>query len=82
MSLTVLTDGNVKSLLENLTTQEVKDMQKSLREALHVFSTGTQADDACASHQPERTSLKSAGGTTTLFMPSSSSAGIGMKGEH
>jgi hypothetical protein len=80
MPLTVLSDTNVKDLLDNLTIADVEVLQKSLRKALHEYSTGTQEDDACASHQPERTSIQSHNGTTTLFMPSTSSSGIGMKG--
>jgi hypothetical protein len=80
MPLTVLSGENVKDLLDHLTISDVEALQKSLRQALHEYSTGTQEDDACASHQPERTSMQSHNGATTLFMPSASSSGIGMKG--
>ncbi|KAI9729639.1 MAG: hypothetical protein M1818_008442 [Claussenomyces sp. TS43310] len=79
MSLTVLTDVDVKTLLGHLTLSDVDILQDSLRKALHEFSTGTQEKDACADHQPERTVLQSPNGTTTLFMPSTSASGIGMK---
>jgi hypothetical protein len=78
MPLTVLSDPNIRELLDSLTLDDVYQLQASLRQALHEYSTGTQG--ACSLHQPERSSLQSPNGTTTLFMPSTSSAGIGMKG--
>jgi len=80
MSLAILTDDNIRDVLSNLTREDVQSFQKSLREALHEYSTGTQDQGACAIHQPERTSVVSPDGVTSLFMPSISSAGIGMKG--
>ncbi|KAL3423780.1 UbiD family decarboxylase [Phlyctema vagabunda] len=79
MSLTILSDANIKSLLENLTIHDLEAFQRSLRNALHEYSTGTQDEGACSIHQPARTSLQSKNGTTTLFMPSTSSSGLGMK---
>lgn len=78
--LTILSDENVADILENLTIEDVKGFQESLRQALHEYSTGTQDQAACASHQPERTSVVSAQGVTSLFMPSVSSSGLGIKG--
>lgn len=80
MPLTVLSDSDVKKLLESLTRADVEALQQSLRKALHDYSTGTQENDTCSSQQPERTSHNSPNGLTTLFMPSTSSTGIGMKG--
>lgn len=80
MPLTVLSDGDVRTLLDNLTLEDTKVFQASLSEALNEYSTGTQDVGACASNQPERTATHSQDGTTTLFMPSMSSVGIGMKG--
>jgi hypothetical protein len=80
MPLTVLSDLNVKELLESLTQADVEALQKSLRQALHEYSTGTQDDAACASQQPERMSHTSHDGLTMLVMPSISSSGLGMKG--
>lgn len=79
MSLTILSDKDVKGLLGNLTADDFNDLQKSMRQALHQYSTGTQEEDICALHQPKRTVLESKNGTTTLFMPSTSSQSIGMK---
>lgn len=78
--LTILTDDNVKDILSNLTINDVKGFQETLRQALHEYSTGTQDHGACASRQPERTSVVSAHGVTSLFMPSVSSSGLGIKG--
>ena len=82
MPLTILTDSNVKDLLHNLTKQDVESLQASLQNALHEYSTGTTNAGACAQNQPNRTVMESKSGTTTLFMPSTSSTGIGMKGTH
>ncbi|OBT64485.1 hypothetical protein VE03_05378 [Pseudogymnoascus sp. 23342-1-I1] len=79
MSLTVLTDADVCEVLESLTIDDAHALQKSLRKALHEYSTGTQGEAACAMHQPERTAMVAPSGKTTLFMPSTSSSGIGMK---
>jgi hypothetical protein len=80
MALTVLSDSHVKELLDSLTREDVEDLQKALRQALHEYSTGTQDNDTCASQQPDRISHISPNGLTMLFMPSTSSTGIGMKG--
>lgn len=79
MPLTILSDTDVKDILENLTIFEVEELQNSLRKALHEYSTGTQDEGCCSLHQPERSSMLQEG-RTTLFMPSNSSSGIGMKG--
>ena len=82
MSLAVLTDSQIKDLLENLTLDELEGFRESLKAALHEYSTGTQAVDDGDIHQPLRTSIKSGRtGATTLFMPSSSASGVGMKGK-
>ena len=81
MPLTILTDSNVKDLLDNLTVEDVESLQASMRQALHKYSTGNQNDEACSMHQPVGTLLASEKhGTNTLFMPSKGSEGIGMKG--
>jgi hypothetical protein len=77
MPLTVLSDAQIRALLENLTPDELVGFQRELKAALHEYSTETQS----SVHQPERTSVFSgATGATTLFMPSASSAGNGVKG--
>ncbi|KAK4164540.1 hypothetical protein QBC43DRAFT_344407 [Cladorrhinum sp. PSN259] len=74
----VLTDDQIKSILENLTVDELQVALDVLRSALHEYSAGSQSSDSI--HQPHRTSVNSpATGATTLFMPSSSSIGTGIK---
>lgn len=79
-TLTILTDANVCSLLSSIRVADVLDMQHALRKALYDFSTGTQDDSSANAQQPERTVLMSPNGTTSLFMPSASSMGLGCKG--
>ena len=80
-SLTVLNDTQVGAILHGLTRDEVEILQKSLRDALHEYSTNANNDkEECSFQQPERQQLDRKDGTTTLFMPSTSSSGIGMKG--
>jgi ornithine cyclodeaminase/alanine dehydrogenase-like protein (mu-crystallin family) len=82
MPLTVLTDEDVRSLLLQLTKQDILDLQQSLADALHYYSTATEEDawNGCSSsYQPLRTALKRGDGQTTLFMPASSNDGIGVK---
>src|SRR5262245_10886200 len=81
MSLSVLTDEQICFLLENLTLEELESFREELKSALHEYSNGTQSIDVDCIHQPERTSIHShATGATTLFMPSASPAGHGVKG--
>ncbi|KAK4654582.1 hypothetical protein QC762_409100 [Podospora pseudocomata] len=88
MTLTVLTDDQISGLVSNLTKEELQRFMGVLRGALHEYSTATTVpskENAAVTaapeiHQPERTSINSkATGATTLFMPSSSSVGTGMK---
>jgi hypothetical protein len=74
MPLTVLSDGDVRNLLLQLTKQDILDLQQSLADALHYYSTTTEEDSSngcSSSYQPLRTSLKRGDGQTTLFMPAS-----------
>lgn len=79
--LTILTDDNVKDILQDLTKDDVQAMQASLRKALHEYSTAHQDQPACAANQPERLTMDHHNGTSTLFMPSKASPGIAMKGK-
>jgi hypothetical protein len=81
MPLTILTDSDVRSLLHKLSKQDVLDLQQSLADGLHYYSTATEEDSnaCCSSYQPMRTALKRNDGQTTLFMPASSNDGIGFK---
>lgn len=80
MPLTVLTDANVKEVLQGLDREELLGLQSSMQVALHEYATGTTTSGAAAANQPNRTVVEATSGTTTLFMPSTSSSGIGMKG--
>ncbi|KAH6617021.1 hypothetical protein F5144DRAFT_633316 [Chaetomium tenue] len=78
MTLTVLTDDQIRSLLENLTVDDLDGFQNALISALHEHSAGAQSESAI--HQPERVSIHSpATGCTTLFMPSANSTGNAVK---
>jgi hypothetical protein len=82
MSLSVLTDEQIRLLLENLTLEELETFREELKSALHEYSTGTQSIEDGSIHQPDRTVVNSSGtGATTLFMPSCSAAGHGIKGK-
>jgi hypothetical protein len=81
MALTVLNDKEVKGLLEELTLEEAGEFVHNLKTALHDYSNGTQSMTDAEIHQPERTVIRSSSNkTTTLFMPSSSQVGYGIKG--
>lgn len=81
MPLTILSDSDVRSLLHTLTKDDILDLQQSLADALHYYSTSTEEDSngCCSSFQPLRTALKRSDGQTTLFMPASSNDGLGVK---
>ena len=82
MTLTVLSDDQIRSLLENLTLSELHGFQDALAAALHEYSSSTRGQDGDAPvHQPERISVQSkTTGATTLFMPSCNSTANAVKG--
>jgi hypothetical protein len=45
MPLTILTDENVRVLLHSLTKRDILEMQQSLADALHYYSTAVEDDD-------------------------------------
>lgn len=80
MTLTVLSDSDVSSLLLSLTRDEVVRLQESLAEALHEYSTGAQEATMCASsNQPKQISIPAPNHQTTIFMPASTKTSRGMK---
>ncbi|KAI0836317.1 ornithine cyclodeaminase [Hypoxylon sp. FL0890] len=80
MSLTVLSDEQIRGMLETLSADEAEGFIQTLRNALHEYSTGTQSIKDGVIHQPARTSVHSnTAGTTTLFMPSFSNLGHAIK---
>jgi ornithine cyclodeaminase/alanine dehydrogenase-like protein (mu-crystallin family) len=79
MPLTVLTDEDVNRILHSFTKDDILELQESLGDALHWYSTSDDGADCCSSYQPERTHLKRKDGSTTLFMPASGLYGQGVK---
>lgn len=79
MSLTVLGNSDVKSLLISLTRDEILQLQKNLAGALHEYSIGNQDSGCAAEYQPQRSTITRQNDVTTLFMPASTSKNIGYK---
>lgn len=79
MPLTVLSDHDVSRILHSLNKQDIEELQENLADALHWYSTSSDANDCCSDFQPERTRLKRKDGSTTLFMPASGITGQGVK---
>ncbi|KAL2171266.1 hypothetical protein VTG60DRAFT_3372 [Thermothelomyces hinnuleus] len=87
MTLTVLTDDEIRSLLENLTLDDLEGFGEALASTLYEYSTGAQGEgegegegETSDTRQPERISVRRADtGATTLFMPSCNSAGNAVK---
>ncbi|KAK4249563.1 hypothetical protein C7999DRAFT_12639 [Corynascus novoguineensis] len=82
MTLTILTDDEIRSLLENLTPGDLGGFSEALASALHEYSAARQDGrwSDTSIHQPERIAVHSAAtGATTLFMPSCNSAGNAVK---
>jgi hypothetical protein len=83
MTLTVLSDEQVKDILENLNLDELEDLRKTLASALHAFSTSLGTDGQGVFQQPHRvTTLHPETQATTLYMPSCGPLGMGCKGKH
>ncbi|KAK8130857.1 UbiD family decarboxylase [Apiospora sp. TS-2023a] len=82
MSLTVLSDDDIRNICESLTGAETEVLADQMRSALREYSTGTQNFEAGLIHQPERTVVQSnATNATTLFMPSINADGHAVKGK-
>lgn len=81
MPLTILSDADVREVLNTITKQDVLDIHRALAEALHQYSTVTNTEESgcAAANQPSRISVKSKKGGTTLFMPASSNNAFGVK---
>ena len=79
MPLTILSDRDVERVLLSLTKKDVLELQESLGDALHWYSTSQDANDYCSDFQPERLHLKRKDGSMTLFMPASGIQGQGVK---
>ncbi|XP_044716221.1 NAD(P)-binding domain [Hirsutella rhossiliensis] len=80
MALTVLSDEQVRVLLEGLSLDELEEFRHVLASALHEFSTNAEADESGFYQQPHRTTtLHPASRATTLYMPSCGPQGMGCK---
>ncbi|KAG6005089.1 hypothetical protein E4U21_000416 [Claviceps maximensis] len=80
MTLTILTDGQVKDILEDLTADELDEFRLVLASALHEFSNTTEAVGGDVYQQPHRIStVHSATKATSLYMPSCGPEGMGCK---
>ncbi|KAL6690059.1 hypothetical protein J3F84DRAFT_390654 [Trichoderma pleuroticola] len=80
MTLTVLSDDQVKDILETLSLDELEDFRKTLADALHAFSTNLGPDGLGVFQQPHRVStLHPDTQATTLYMPSCGPSGMGCK---
>lgn len=74
MPLTVLSAPDVRKLLLQLTKQDILDLQQSLADALHHYSTSTVEDDnngCCESYQSSGATLKSKDGGIMTVVPAS-----------
>ena len=78
MPLTVLSDGDVRSLLHSFNKEDIEKLQENLAESLHEYSTGDTNAGCAAAHQPQRTVIKRKG-VSTLFMPAATGQAMGMK---
>ncbi|KKA30033.1 hypothetical protein TD95_001533 [Thielaviopsis punctulata] len=75
-----LTDTQVRSLLEGLTSAELNEFREVFSNALHQYSTDTGTGDNSVFQTPHRTSTYSANsGATTLYMPCCGPQGMGIK---
>lgn len=79
MPLTIITDNQVKFLLNTLTKNEVHNFQDSIGCALHEYATGSSSHSTCED-QPGRSIITLRNGTSTMFMPSATPHCLGVKG--
>ncbi|KAG6015688.1 hypothetical protein E4U43_004962 [Claviceps pusilla] len=80
MTLTILTDAQVKDILEGLTVDDLDEFRLALASALHEFSNSTEAVGGDVYQQPHRIStVHSATKATSLYMPSCGPEGMGCK---
>ena len=83
MTFTVLTDEEVRTLLEGLNVDDLEEFRHVLASALHEFSTNMQAEEEGVYQQPHRTTTIHPGShATTLYMPSCGPEGMGCKGKN
>lgn len=82
MTFIVLSDDQVKDVLENLTVDELDEFRHVLSSALHEFSTNPKNTPVEPYQQPPRiTTLHPTSKATTLYMPCAGPEGMGCKGK-
>ncbi|KAF2014827.1 shikimate/quinate 5-dehydrogenase [Aaosphaeria arxii CBS 175.79] len=74
MSFSVISNTAVKSLLSGLTRTDVLAIQSTLNRTFVEYSVNNEA-----AYQPHRASVTRPDGSTTLFMPATSSTSVGSK---
>lgn len=79
MPLQILSDNDVNKILHSFNKEDILELQETLADALHWYSTSSDANDCCSDYQPERTALKRKDGSTTLYLPASGITGQGVK---
>ena len=78
MPLTVLSDDQVKAVLESIGPEELDDFRSTLSSALHDYSTNIESSGSYA--QPHRIStFNPVSKATSLYMPSSGPEGVSCK---
>ena len=81
MTLTVLSDDQVNTILEGLTLDELDEFSSVLSQSLHEFSTNAQVADSGVFQQPHRvTTRHPETQATTFYLPSCAPEGMGCKG--
>lgn len=82
MPLTVLSDAQVDSLLENLAVDELEDLRKVLASALHQYSGGSQEVEGDVFQEPRQgQTLHPETGIMTRFSSACGPDGMASKGE-
>lgn len=82
MGLTVLTDAQIESLLEDLSPQDYQGFGEAIERALRDNANNASRPEDERYHQPHRvTTQNHSAGATTLYMPSCSAMGMGCKGQ-
>ncbi|EFX06687.1 shikimate 5-dehydrogenase [Grosmannia clavigera kw1407] len=74
MSLHVLSDGDVRSLLASLDAAALEDLFSALGDALQAYSVGDEKQYQC-----HRQGVTRPGGPTMLFMPATLADGVSVK---
>ncbi|TVY31827.1 Uncharacterized protein LSUB1_G009022, partial [Lachnellula subtilissima] len=79
MTLTILSDETIQSLLCSLNRAEILAITENLARALSEYSANASTGSYASRYQPQRTGITSPAGQLTLFMPFTSRTTIGTK---